>query len=110
MKASGPPEAFSLPLRTDTPMLAVQRIRAHWWVFLLRGIVAILFGVAAFAYPGITAAIFVFLFAGYVTADGIFTLVAAVRLAHPDSGRWWWMIVQGVLGIAIGVITILYPR
>ncbi len=90
-------------------MLAIQKITSHWWVFLIRGLVSILFGVAAFAYPGITAAVFVFLFAGYVTADGILTLVAAVRFSHPESGRWWWMIVQGVLGIAIGVVTVLYP-
>jgi len=90
-------------------MLGLQKITAHWWLFLIRGIIAILFGITAFAYPGITAAIFVFLFAGYVAADGILTLVAAVRFSHPESGRWWWMLIQGVLGIAIGVITILYP-
>ena len=90
-------------------MLGLQRITSHWWVFLIRGLISILFGFVAFAYPAITAAVFVFLFAGYVTADGILTLVAAVRFSHPDSGRWWWMIAQGVLGIAIGVVTVLYP-
>jgi uncharacterized membrane protein HdeD (DUF308 family) len=90
-------------------MTGLQQITAHWWVFLIRGIIAIAFGVAALVYPLLTAAIFVFIFAGYACADGIFTLIAAVRLAHPDSGRWWWMILQGVLGIAIGILTVLYP-
>jgi len=95
--------------RNGSGMLGLQKITAHWWLFLIRGIIAILFGITAFAYPAITAVIFVFLFAGYVAADGILTLVSAVRFSHPDSGRWWWMLIQGVLGIAIGVITILYP-
>ena len=90
-------------------MIGLQTITAHWWIFLIRGIIAILFGIAALAWPAITAVIFVYIFAGYACADGILALVAAVRFAHPDSGRWWWMILQGVLGIAIGVITVLYP-
>jgi uncharacterized membrane protein HdeD (DUF308 family) len=95
--------------RNGKAMLGLQTITAHWWVFLIRGIIAIVFGIAAIAYPGLTAILFVFIFAGYACADGILTLIAAVRLAHPETGRWWWMILQGVLGIAIGIVTILYP-
>jgi uncharacterized membrane protein HdeD (DUF308 family) len=62
--------------RNGSGMLGLQKITAHWWLFLIRGIIAILFGITAFAYPAITAAIFVFLFAGYVAADGILTLVS----------------------------------
>ena len=92
--------------RNGSGMLGLQKITAHWWLFLIRGIIAILFGITAFAYPAITAVIFVFLFAGYVAADGILTLVSAVRFSHPDSGRWWWMLIQGVLGIAITAVAL----
>ncbi len=89
-------------------MIGAQFITSHWWVILLRGILAILFGVCAIAFPGLMAVVFVYLFAGYACADGILNLVAAVRFAHPDTGRWWWMIAQGAIGIAIAIITVLY--
>jgi len=91
-------------------MLAVKTIAAHWWVPLIRGIIAILFGITAFLLPGLTAVVFVFLFAGYAVADGILNLITAFRFAQPSSGRWWWMIVQGLLGIGIGVVTVLWPH
>ncbi len=91
-------------------MTAVKTIAAHWWVVLIRGIIAILFGITALAFPGLTAIVFVFLFAGYAVAEGILNLVTAFRFAEPSSGRWWWMIVQGILGIGIGVVTVLWPH
>jgi len=90
-------------------MLGIQAIASHWWILLIRGLVAILFGIVALVYPGITAIIFVFLFGGYAIVDGVLNLVTAIRFRHPDNQRWWWMIAEGVLGIGIGLVTFFYP-
>lgn len=79
-----------------------------WWLLLLRGVVAIAFGVLAWAQPGITLAALVLLFGAYAAADGILCLWAA--MAGPKRHEsWWLMLLQGLVGVAIGLITFLAP-
>jgi uncharacterized membrane protein HdeD (DUF308 family) len=57
----------------------LHQLTRHWWVLAVRGALAILFGVIAFAWPGITVAALVLLWGAYAFVDGVFALVAAVR-------------------------------
>ncbi|MCC6455978.1 MAG: HdeD family acid-resistance protein [Caldilineaceae bacterium] len=79
-----------------------------WWVFLIRGIAAILFGIAAFVWPGLTIAVLVLLFGAYALVDGIFAIIAGIS-ARKEVERWWMMIIVGLAGIATGVLTFLWP-
>jgi uncharacterized membrane protein HdeD (DUF308 family) len=79
-----------------------------WWVFLIRGIAAILFGIAAFLWPGLTIAVLVLLFGAYALIDGIFAIIAGIS-ARKEVERWWMMIIVGLAGIATGVLTFLWP-
>lgn len=80
----------------------------HWWVLALRGVAAILFGVLAFIWPGITLTVLVLLWGVYALADGMFTI--ALAIAGPGrAGRWWALLVEGLAGIAAGVLTFLWP-
>ncbi len=80
----------------------------YWWVLALRGLLAVLFGLAAFLWPGLSIAALVFLFGFYALSDGIFALVAGVRL-RTHSDRWWTFLLQGLLSIGAGVATLLWP-
>lgn len=80
----------------------------YWWVFLVRGIVAILFGVLAFALPGITLASLVLVIGAYMLVDGALALWAAVTGQTAIENRWL-VGLQGVLGVAVGVLTFLMP-
>jgi uncharacterized membrane protein HdeD (DUF308 family) len=83
-------------------------LRASWGWIVLRGIVAILFGLTAFLMPGITLAALVFVWAVYAIADGLLALVAGFRIR--DGGRpMWSMVVIGVLGIAAGILACIWP-
>jgi uncharacterized membrane protein HdeD (DUF308 family) len=84
-------------------------ISRDWWIFALRGVAAILFGVVAFASPGITLATLVLLFGAYAFVDGIALLIA---LARGDAGarRHAWSVgIMGVLGIVASIVTFVWP-
>jgi uncharacterized membrane protein HdeD (DUF308 family) len=82
---------------------AVRALSQHWWVVLLRGLLGILFGVMAFAWPGITLLVLVLLWGAYALIDGIFEVIAGIR------GKWGSLVVLGLLGIAAGIITYWRP-
>ncbi|MCL4402711.1 MAG: HdeD family acid-resistance protein [Acidobacteria bacterium] len=80
----------------------------NWWVVLLRGIVAILFGIIAFIFPGITIAALALVFGAYAFLDGIFNIASAVR-GIARHQRWGALLIEGIIGIAAGVFTALWP-
>ena len=78
------------------------------WLLIARGIFAVLFGVMALLWPGITLAALVLLFGAYALLDGIFAIAAAVTGAAPGT-RWWVLVLEGVVGIAAAAVTFLWP-
>jgi len=88
------------------PILPV--LSRNWWALALRGLAAIVFGVLAFVWPGITLWALVLLFGAYMLVDGIFAIVAAVRAAGREA-RWWLLLVEGVLGVLAGFVAFLLP-
>jgi uncharacterized membrane protein HdeD (DUF308 family) len=80
----------------------------NWWTLAIRGVVAIIFGILAFVWPGITLLTLVILFAVYALADGFFAIVAAMS-ASSRGEKWWALLLEGILGIVAGVVTLLVP-
>jgi uncharacterized membrane protein HdeD (DUF308 family) len=88
--------------------MLLAAISSKWWIFLLNGLVAILFGIMAFVWPGITILSLVLLFGIYCIADGITAIGAS--FAKGDSGRsWWQMLLIGVISLVAGVTAIAWP-
>jgi uncharacterized membrane protein HdeD (DUF308 family) len=79
-----------------------------WWLLLLRGIAAILFGILTWFLPGISLAALVLLFGAYSMADGILGVWTAIA-GRKDHEYWWVLLLEGLLGIGIGIITFLAP-
>src|SRR3954452_25424342 len=80
-----------------------------WRVHMIRGIAALLFGAAALIWPDITLWALVVLFGAFVLAHGVMTLAAVVTDAPGTRVRRWWLVVQGILSIAAGIITFVWP-
>jgi uncharacterized membrane protein HdeD (DUF308 family) len=81
----------------------------NWWVLVVRGVIAILFGVLAFIWPGITLAVLVLLFGVYALVDGIFAIVLAIGGWKERDDRWLLML-EGILGVGIGIVAALAPE
>ena len=86
----------------------VGRLASNWWAVGLRGVLAIIFGVLAFAWPGITADVLVAFFGAYALVDGVLALIAALRSGHLGP-RWWSLLVEGIVGIAIALVVFFLP-
>ncbi|MBI1880657.1 MAG: HdeD family acid-resistance protein [Chloroflexi bacterium] len=85
----------------------ITSLARNWWALVLRGVLAILFGLAAFVWPGLTILTLTFVFGFYALLDGIFALVAA--WSNRSRERWWVLLLEGLLGIAAGVIAFMSP-
>lgn len=82
--------------------------RAIWWMVLIRGIAAIVFGILAIFFPGVTILALAILFAAYTLVDGVMTIVHAVRI-RSRSPRWGWLLAQGVISVLTGLVVAIFP-
>jgi uncharacterized membrane protein HdeD (DUF308 family) len=76
---------------------------------MLRGLVAILFGIAAFIWPEITLTALVLLYGAYALVDGLFSAVAALA-GRAAVRRWWVLLLQGLAGVAVGLLAFVWPE
>lgn len=81
---------------------------SSWWALVLRGLAAIAFGVLAFVWPQITLTALVFLWGAYALVDGAFAIPAGVK-SHGENKRWWVLLLEGILGVAAGLVAFLVP-
>ena len=75
----------------------------NWWVLLIRGIMGALFGIMAFALPGLTLETLVLLYGAYALADGVTALWVG------GSSRAWSLVFAGLLGVIVGIGTFIFP-
>ena len=86
----------------------IENLLRNWWMLALRGVAALLFGILAFGWPGITLTVLVWIFAAYMLADGVFAILAGLRAAQ-RHGRWWPLALEGVLDLLAGAVAFLWP-
>jgi uncharacterized membrane protein HdeD (DUF308 family) len=84
----------------------LKDITCYWWAPVLRGLVAVLFGIGAFIWPGITLAALVLLFGAYALVDGILSLVHAFSSGTGFRGL---LAIEGIVGIAAGLVALAWP-
>jgi uncharacterized membrane protein HdeD (DUF308 family) len=77
-----------------------------WWAVALRGILAIVFGIVALAFPSVTMVSLALVFGAYALINGVFAIVAAFGSRGRDAV---WYVLDGVLGIAVGLATFFFP-
>ena len=88
--------------------MSVHSLARNWWLIALRGLFAVLFGLAALIWPNLILVSLVFLFGAYLLADGLLAVIAGVS-RHNGSQPWWLLLIEGLMGIGAGVLTFLSP-
>lgn len=83
-------------------------LATNWWALVLRGVAAILFGVIAYLIPGVTLSALILVFAAYALADGVLSVIAAVR-REPGERHWYALLLEGVVGILAAAAAIFWP-
>ncbi len=92
----------------DLALNLVLTLSHNWWVLLLRGCAAILFGGLAFATPGRSLESLVLLFGAFCLADGVMAAWTAIwHRRQAENG--WLLLIGGLLGIGVGLMTIFQP-
>lgn len=74
----------------------------------MRGVVAILIGLVALVLPIITLAALALLFGAYAFVDGVLSLIAVMK-GGLARDRWWALLLEGLIGIGAGVVTVIWP-
>lgn len=82
--------------------------RQAWWTLLIRGIFAVLFGIVATTWPGLTLAMLIIFFGAFVLIHGVMTVIGSI-MARREVDDWWVVLLEGIVGIIIGVITLAWP-
>jgi uncharacterized membrane protein HdeD (DUF308 family) len=80
----------------------------NWWLSVARGLIVVIFGILALVWPEQTKLTLVLLFGAFALADGLFTLFVGIAL-NPYITHWWAMVLEGVIGIVIGLLTFIWP-
>ena len=82
----------------------------NWWVFLLRGLLALFLGIALFRQPGLALGVLVFGFAIYAIFEGVSALFAAIRgWSYSYSRDRWLLLLEAFIGIGVGILTLRRP-
>jgi uncharacterized membrane protein HdeD (DUF308 family) len=86
----------------------ISALTSRWWVLVLRGVAAILFGILAFGAPTSGLLALVLVWGIYALADGVLAVTHSAQRGRSGE-RWGWLFFEGLVGIAAGILTFTRP-
>ena len=86
----------------------IDVLSRYWWLFLIRGVAAVIFGILALIWPELTVQVLIYLLGAYLVVDGIFTAAAALS-EREQSERWWVGLLEGLASILAGLAIFFWP-
>ncbi len=87
----------------------LEKFTNNWWTFAIRGVAAVIFGILALIWPGQALQALVLVFGAYALVDGIFAVTAGIA-SRRYFDRWWAVLLEGIVGIVVGLLTFFYPN
>ena len=105
-----PPVPEGTPAHSLAGFPLVRVMAGSWWVFMLRGVAAILFGLLAFIFPGLGLVFILAFLAGWMVIDGVGSIYQATRGGHPTGERsrtWLW--IDGIIALLAAAVVLFAP-
>ncbi len=87
--------------------MLLEKLTRNWWALVVRGFIAVIFGVLAIAWPGVTVGAFVILFGAFAILDGVFAFAAA--FAGGTGTPWWALVLRGIVSLLAAAVAFLMP-
>jgi uncharacterized membrane protein HdeD (DUF308 family) len=86
----------------------MDALARNWWLIVLRGGLAVLFGLAALLWRDLTLGVLVILFGSYAIVDGVAALASALR-ASSSPAEGWPVISEGLVSLIFGIVAFVWP-
>jgi uncharacterized membrane protein HdeD (DUF308 family) len=86
----------------------MNQLTYNWWTVALRGVLAIVVGLIAFFFPGVTLTFVIALFGAFALLEGAFLILSGIRNRR-ENARWWVLIMQGIISIGAGIFAFAAP-
>ena len=87
----------------------LEKFTQNWWMYAVRGLVAIIFGILAFTRPEQALQALVLVFGAFALLDGTFAIFAGIA-SYRYFESWWAVLLEGVSGVLIGLLTFFWPN
>jgi uncharacterized membrane protein HdeD (DUF308 family) len=95
-------------ISTASPTALEPAVRRGWWLFLVRGLLALAVGLIAIFDPGATLAALVLLLGAFFIVDGVFAVIKAFGVMRSDRS-WWLLLLSGVVSVIAGFVVFAWP-
>jgi len=79
-----------------------------WWSLLVRGIIAVLFGLAALFWPGLTLLVLIYIFGAFALVEGIVAIYHSFQVRSAQT-NWWMLLLEGIAGVILGILVFIWP-
>ncbi|CAN5129032.1 HdeD family acid-resistance protein [soil metagenome] len=90
----------------DTPLASLAK--GVWWLLLLRGVLAVIFGIIAIIAPAAALTGVALVIGAYAIVDGVATAVHSFQIRSTNP-RWGWLLASGVVTTLAGLAALILP-
>jgi uncharacterized membrane protein HdeD (DUF308 family) len=82
---------------------------SHWGWQIVQGVVSVLAGIVALAWPGITTLALLFVVAFWAIVLGVAEVVQSFAARRDGSNTWGWALAAGVVNVIFGIVLLVWP-